>query len=101
MPNISITYAEVEEAAAAMRASNRDVLTPAKDAAKTAIDAALTESLVMPETGAAISEMYTNLHTSLTELCTAVDSFAQQFIDIKNNMMEFDSDYADNIRNPR
>lgn len=101
MPNISITYADVDEAASAMKASNRDVLTPAKDAAKAAIDKALAEDLIMPETGAAITEMYTNLHTSLTELCEAVDSFADQFIAIKDNMVEFDRDYAENIRNPK
>jgi hypothetical protein len=103
MPNISITYADADadEAASAMKASNRDVLTPAKDAAKAAIDKALAEDLIMPETGAAITEMYTNLHASLTELCEAVDSFADQFIAIKDNMVEFDRDYAENIRNPK
>ncbi len=101
MPNISITYADVDEAAAAMRSSNQNVLTPAKDAAKAAIDDALANDLIMPQTGPAITETYTNLHNSLTDLCTAVESFAQQFVDIKDGMEQFDEDYANNIRNPQ
>lgn len=101
MPNISITYQDVDDCAAAMRSSNENILIPAKDAAKAAIDDALVNDLIMPETGSAITDMYTQLDTQLTELCNAVSSFADQFVAIKDGMIDFDRQYAENIRNPR
>ncbi|SOD64039.1 hypothetical protein SAMN06297387_11418 [Streptomyces zhaozhouensis] len=101
MPNISITYEEVESAAAAMKTANDDTIRPAKDAAKGAIDDALGTSLVLPETNAAITDQYNILHEQLGQLCDAIDGFAEQFRQIMEGMKDFDKQYAENIRNPK
>ncbi|SFD55540.1 hypothetical protein [Streptomyces aidingensis] len=99
--NVSITYQDVEECAAAMKSSNANVLTPAKDAAKDALNTAVTTALVMPETSRAIEDKFNEIYDQLTLLCEAVDSFADQFIQIKDGMEDFDHQYAENIRNPK
>ncbi|KAB8169707.1 hypothetical protein FH609_005260 [Streptomyces sp. 3MP-14] len=101
MPNISITYEDVDSAASAMKTANDDTIRPAKDAAKAAIDDALGTSLVLPETNAAITDQYNILHEQLSQLCDAIDSFADQFVAIKEGMIDFDQQYAENIRNPK
>ncbi|WBB62042.1 hypothetical protein O7599_05740 [Streptomyces sp. WMMC500] len=100
MANVSITYQDVEDCAAEMRSVNQNTLIPAKDAAKAAIDDGIGTDLIMPKTGAAIEDMYNRVHHSLTLLCDQVESFAHQFVQIKNGMMEFDQKYAENIRQP-
>jgi hypothetical protein len=101
MPNINISYSDVDEAAAAMKNSNNNTIIPAKDSAKAAIDDALGNSLVMPETAPAINDQYNVLHGQLTELCEAINGFADQFVAIKDGMADFDQQYAENIRNPK
>ncbi|WP_062207630.1 hypothetical protein [Streptomyces sp. NBRC 109706] len=101
MPNISITYEDVDEAASAMNNSRTNTIEPAVDAAKAAIDDALGSSLVLPETNAAITDQYNLLHEQLQQLCEAIEGFAKQFVDIKDGMIDFDQQYAENIRNPK
>ncbi len=101
MPNVSITYADVEEAAAAMRSANENTIAPAVDSAKATIDDALGNALRMPETNSAITDQYNILHEQLIALSDAINGFAKQFVDIKDGMIEFDQQYAENIRNPK
>ncbi|UED86237.1 hypothetical protein [Streptomyces profundus] len=101
MPNISITYEDVDEAASAMNNSRTNTIEPAVDAAHAAITDALGSSLVLPETNAAITDQYNLLHEQLQQLCKAIEGFANQFVEIKNGMIDFDQQYAENIRNPK
>ncbi|GAB2901057.1 hypothetical protein [Streptomyces mayteni] len=101
MANVSITYSDVEEAASALRSANANTIIPAKDAAKAALDDAMGTALRMPETQQAIADQYNILHDQLGQLCDAIDGFAQQFVAIKDGMIEFDQQYAENIRNPK
>jgi hypothetical protein len=101
MPNVSITYGDVDDAAAAMRNSKNNVIEPATDTAYAAIDDTLGTTLVMRETEMAIRDQYVILHGQLKELCTAIGSWADQFVAIKEGWMDMDRQYAENIRNPK
>jgi hypothetical protein len=100
--DVSINYAEVDACATRMRDASRDVLRPANDRAKGAIDTVLSNGgLRMPETGQAVEEGFGKVYDIIQQLCDAVDSYAQQFVDIKENMITFDKDFAEKIRNPQ
>jgi hypothetical protein len=100
MPNISITYEDVDSAATAMRTSNTTVIQPAADAAKAAVDDALANHLIMPNTGSVLTQKYTEFHTQLTELIASISSFADQFVAIKDGMIDLDEQMANNLQNP-
>ncbi|RKN09419.1 hypothetical protein [Streptomyces radicis] len=101
MPNISITFDDVDAAAAAMDNSRTEVIEPAVDAAKLAIDETLGRDLVLQDTEAAITDQYNILHGQLVDLALAIKSFADQFLNIKDGMIKFDQQYAELIRNPK
>ncbi|ARQ68529.1 hypothetical protein [Streptomyces marincola] len=100
MPNISITYADVDAAAVAMKAANDNVIRPASDAAKGAVDDALANHLIMPQTGTVLNQKFTEFHQQLTELINNIDSFADQFVKIKEGMQDLDEQMANNLNNP-
>ncbi|RBM20459.1 hypothetical protein [Streptomyces sp. PT12] len=101
MPNVSITHEEVDAAISAMNTSRTEVIQPAVEAAKTAIDESLGRDLILPQTESAINDQYLILHGNLIDLCNAIESFANQFRDIKEGMISFDEQYAEAIRNPK
>ncbi|MEV1006375.1 hypothetical protein [Streptomyces sp. NPDC049881] len=100
MANVSLTFEDIDNAVTAMNNSRENTLQPAVDAAKTAVDDALANHLIMPSTTPVLIEKYTEFNTQLTELVTNVQTFAKQFTDIKEGMQDMDGKIAENILNP-
>ncbi|MBL1066195.1 hypothetical protein [Streptomyces sp. 7-21] len=98
--NVSITYADIEEATQAMKSSASNTLNPAVQEAKRAFDHAIANYLTMPQTNAVLEQKFTEFYNQLVELVANVENFADQFTQIKEGMQQMDSDIANSILNP-
>ncbi|MBU6533449.1 hypothetical protein ACFUIW_18370 [Streptomyces sp. NPDC057245] len=98
--NIQMISSEVDEATAAMRLSNEEVLTPAVVKAKTKVAETLGTSLVLPETGVVLDDKFTAFIGQLNDLVNTVSKYAHQFDQIKEGLLEMDHKYAQAILNP-
>ncbi|WP_129841623.1 hypothetical protein [Streptomyces sp. RFCAC02] len=98
--NIEVIASEVEDAAQVMRNSATDVLSPCVDTCNMKVQGTLGTDLQLPETEAVLRDTFTKFSASLTELVDAVHDYANQFVMIKDNLLQLDHEYAQAMLNP-
>ncbi|MDT0267671.1 hypothetical protein RM844_15395 [Streptomyces sp. DSM 44915] len=97
--NIHVDSAEVEATASQLNASMVDMLNPVRDRCNAAVTEMLNGHMRLPASTPALNDKYAEFTTLLNSLIENVGTFALQFRQMKDNLLEQDERSADFIRN--
>lgn len=97
MANVSIDYAEIETVAKQLQNGVTQV-NPQLQALKSSVDGLLGSGLVLTQTSPAMQVAYEKFTASLTAAVENINSFAQQFTNISNQLQTMDTQMAQSIK---
>ncbi|WP_052847686.1 hypothetical protein [Streptomyces avicenniae] len=98
MPNVSLTYADIEAAVTTMKTSLETIIRPRIQEAKADADDILLNSLIFPESSPVMIDKYADFTAKLDEAAGGIEGFAEQFRAIKEGMEGMDHDIAQKIQ---
>ena len=97
MANVSVDYTEIETVAKQLQ-NGVTTINPQLQALKNSVDGLLGSGLVLTQTSPAMQVAYEKFTASLTSAVENINSFAQQFTNISNQMQAMDSQMAQSIK---
>ncbi|WP_030609285.1 hypothetical protein [Streptomyces sclerotialus] len=96
--NINIDYNEIQRVSGVMKQAVNDI-NPLLLSTKTSVEGLLDNGLFMQQSSPALKESYSNLTASLQKAVESINSFANQFNQIKNSVEKMDLDIATGTKN--
>ncbi|OKI05292.1 hypothetical protein A6A06_11780 [Streptomyces sp. CB02923] len=91
--NINLDYNEIQRVSGVMNQAVNDI-NPLLLSTKSSVEGLLDNGMFMQQSSPALKESYNNLTASLQKAVESINSFANQFNQIKNNIEKMDADIA-------